>query len=173
MVTERLAGKRRDSYGKLSGNLDSSQAQASRTSVQLELADLLEGMHVLEPEASWAKLTQAANRVGPDDSSTARSRCSTSRCGMPRRRQSISRCIGSLAGVATGYRLTRYLDHRHPPEEIYVVLSDGQWRQAGDPWHEPRIGGLVYNPPNFVHAMRSGERPLLALWFLWTGPYNS
>lgn len=24
----------------------------------------------------------------------------------------------------------RYPDHRHPPEEIYVVLSDGQWRQA-------------------------------------------
>jgi hypothetical protein len=23
-------------------------------------------------------------------------------------------------------------------------------------------------PPNIVHAMRSTERPLLALWFLWT-----
>jgi quercetin dioxygenase-like cupin family protein len=63
---------------------------------------------------------------------------------------------------------TRYPDHRHPPEEIYVVLSDGQWRQESDPWHEPGIGGLVYNPPNIVHAMRSAERPLLALWFLWT-----
>ncbi len=64
---------------------------------------------------------------------------------------------------------TRYPDHRHPPEEIYVVLSDGEWRQANDPWHEPGIGSLVYNPPNIVHAMRSAERPLLALWFLWTG----
>jgi hypothetical protein len=63
----------------------------------------------------------------------------------------------------------RYPDHRHPPEEIYVVLSDGQWRQASDPWHEPGIGGLVYNPPGIVHAMRSTERPLLAVWFLWTG----
>jgi uncharacterized protein involved in type VI secretion and phage assembly len=62
----------------------------------------------------------------------------------------------------------RYPDHRHPPEEIYVVLSDGQWRHASDPWHDPGIGGLVYNPPNVVHAMRSTERPLLALWFLWT-----
>ena len=67
----------------------------------------------------------------------------------------------------------RYPDHRHPPEEIYVVLSDGQWRQASDPWHEPGIGGLVYNPPNVVHAMRSTERPLLALWFLWTGQISS
>jgi quercetin dioxygenase-like cupin family protein len=63
----------------------------------------------------------------------------------------------------------RYPDHQHPPEEIYVVLSDGQWRQASDPWHAPGIGGLVYNPPNIVHAMRSAQQPLLALWFLWTG----
>jgi hypothetical protein len=71
-------------------------------------------------------------------------------------------------GVSLMAPHTRYPDHRHPPEEIYVVLSDGQWRQASDPWHEPGIGGLVYNPPNVVHAMRSTERPLLALWFLWT-----
>jgi quercetin dioxygenase-like cupin family protein len=68
---------------------------------------------------------------------------------------------------------TQYPDHRHPPEEIYVVLSGGQWRQGIDPWHEPGIGGLVYNPPNVLHAMRSAEWPLLALWFLWTGPNNS
>jgi quercetin dioxygenase-like cupin family protein len=71
-------------------------------------------------------------------------------------------------GVSLLAPQTRYPDHRHPPEEIYVVLSDGQWRQAGDPWHEPGIGGLVYNPPNVVHAMRSAEMPLLAVWFLWT-----
>jgi quercetin dioxygenase-like cupin family protein len=67
----------------------------------------------------------------------------------------------------------QYPDHRHPPEEVYVVLSGGQWRQERDPWHEPGIGGLVYNPPNVVHAMRSMELPLLALWFLWTEPNNS
>ena len=64
---------------------------------------------------------------------------------------------------------TQYPDHRHPPEEIYIVLSGGQWRQGSNPWHEPGIGGLVYNPPNIVHAMRATERPLLALWFLWIG----
>jgi hypothetical protein len=73
-------------------------------------------------------------------------------------------------GVSLMAPHTQYPDHRHPPEEIYIVLSDGQWRQASDPWHEPGIGGVVYNPPNVVHAMRSAEQPLLALWFLWTGP---
>jgi hypothetical protein len=64
---------------------------------------------------------------------------------------------------------TRYPDHRHPPEEVYVVLSDGEWRQGSGGWHAPGIGGLVYNSPNIVHAMRSGEQPLLAIWLLWTG----
>jgi quercetin dioxygenase-like cupin family protein len=73
-------------------------------------------------------------------------------------------------GVSLMAPHTRYPDHRHPPEEIYVVLSSGLWRQADRPWHEPGIGGLVYNPPNIVHAMRAREWPLLALWFLWTEP---
>ncbi len=78
-----------------------------------------------------------------------------------------------LIGVSLMAPHTRYPDHHHPPEEIYVVLSTGEWRQTNDPWHEPGIGGLVYNPPNIVHAMRSAEQPLLALWFLWTAPNNA
>jgi quercetin dioxygenase-like cupin family protein len=76
-------------------------------------------------------------------------------------------------GVSLMAPHTRYPDHHHPPEEIYVVLSSGHWRQASKPWHEPGIGGLVYNPPNIVHAMRSAEQPLLALWFLWIEQANS
>jgi quercetin dioxygenase-like cupin family protein len=76
-------------------------------------------------------------------------------------------------GVSLMAPHTLYPDHHHPPEEIYVVLSGGQWRQASNPWHEPGSGGLVYNPPSIVHAMRSTELPLLALWFLWTGQHNA
>ena len=75
-----------------------------------------------------------------------------------------------LIGVSLMAPNTRYPDHHHPPEEIYVVLSNGEWRQSNDPWHQPGLGGLVYNPPNIVHAMQSAEQPLLALWFLWTAP---
>ena len=63
----------------------------------------------------------------------------------------------------------QYPDHRHPPEEIYLVLSPGQWRQKDGPWRAPGIGGLVYNSPDIVHAMRAAETPLLALWCLWLG----
>lgn len=60
-------------------------------------------------------------------------------------------------------------DHQHPPEEVYIALSQGEWRQNADPWVEPGIGGLIYNPPNIVHAMRSGREPFLAVWCLPLG----
>lgn len=60
----------------------------------------------------------------------------------------------------------QYPDHQHPPAEVYVVMSDGEWRQEDGPWHRPGRGGLVFNPPNIVHAMRAGDTPLLAIWCL-------
>lgn len=63
---------------------------------------------------------------------------------------------------------TRYPDHRHAPEETYLVLSQGEFRQADGEWFEPGIGGSFYNPPDILHAMRSGDTPLLALWALWS-----
>jgi hypothetical protein len=62
-----------------------------------------------------------------------------------------------------------YPDHDHAPEEVYVALSPGAWRQNAGPWVEPGIGGLVYNPHGIRHAMRSGAEPLLAAWCLWVG----
>ncbi|MBI2719296.1 MAG: transcriptional regulator [Rhizobiales bacterium] len=63
----------------------------------------------------------------------------------------------------------RYPDHAHPPEEVYVSLAGGAWRNEIEDWHEPGQGGLVYNPPGIVHAMRTDEQPLLAVWCLWAG----
>ncbi len=59
-----------------------------------------------------------------------------------------------------------YPNHRHPPEEVYIALSRGHWRQDDDPWVEPGIGGLIHNPANIIHAMRSGSQPLFAIWCL-------
>ena len=60
----------------------------------------------------------------------------------------------------------RYPDHTHPPEELYLVLSDGAFRNAETEWRRPGAGGLFHNPPGIVHAMRSGDGPLLAIWML-------
>lgn len=59
-----------------------------------------------------------------------------------------------------------YPDHDHAPEEVYIALSGGEWWNADMPWTEPGAGGIIYNPPGIRHAMRAGEGPLLALWFL-------
>ena len=59
-----------------------------------------------------------------------------------------------------------YPDHDHPPEEVYIALSPGEWWNAAMDWTEPGPGGIIYNPPGILHAMRSHAQPFLALWFL-------
>lgn len=59
-----------------------------------------------------------------------------------------------------------YVDHDHPPEEVYLSLSPGEWWNADMDWTDPDTTGLIYNPPGIRHAMRSGAKPFLALWFL-------
>lgn len=60
----------------------------------------------------------------------------------------------------------RYPDHDHAPEEVYVVMSDGAFRQADDAWFVPGVGGSFYNRPGIRHVMRAHDAPLLAFWVL-------
>lgn len=59
-----------------------------------------------------------------------------------------------------------YVDHDHPPEEVYLSLAPGEWWNAEMDWTDPGDRGVIYNPPGIRHAMRSGAGPFLALWFL-------
>lgn len=63
----------------------------------------------------------------------------------------------------------RYPDHRHHPEEVYVSLAGGAWWNANMDWTMPGPGGLIYNEPNILHAMKTDAQPLLAIWCLWVG----
>lgn len=60
----------------------------------------------------------------------------------------------------------RYPDHDHAPEETYLVLSEGEFMHGDSGWFSPGVGGSFYNPPGIRHAMRSGDKPLFALWAL-------
>ena len=62
---------------------------------------------------------------------------------------------------------THYPIHSHPPEELYVVMTDGEWYRDERQWYCPGVGGVVYHPPNMTHAMRSLDAPLLAVWCLY------
>jgi hypothetical protein len=64
----------------------------------------------------------------------------------------------------------RYTDHSHAPEETYLVLSDGAFRQGDGDWFTPGVGGSLYNTPFITHAMRSAGTPLFAFWALWVQP---
>jgi len=79
----------------------------------------------------------------------------------------LEECPKVRIGVSLLAPAVRYPDHRHPPEEVYVPLSPGAWRQEDGPWREPGLDGVVYNPPNILHAMRAASVPLLATWCLW------
>lgn len=73
-------------------------------------------------------------------------------------------------GVSLLAPQVRYTDHAHAPEETYLVLSDGAFRQGDADWFTPGIGGSFYNTPFIVHAMRSTDTPLFAFWALWVQP---
>lgn len=60
----------------------------------------------------------------------------------------------------------RYPDHSHPPEEVYLVMSEGEFRQEEGAWFAPGIGGSFYNRRRIRHAMRSVNSPLFAFWVL-------
>ncbi len=64
----------------------------------------------------------------------------------------------------------RYPDHEHAPEEVYLVLSEGEFRQGEGEWFAPGLGGSFYNEPGIRHAMRSVDTPLLAFWALLAKP---
>ena len=123
-----------------------------------EVTPLAEAFAALEPQLAWVRRPGSeahgaafrdghanAGLVGPS--------------GLERR----SDVLVGTSLVAPG---VRYIDHRHPPEEIYIVMSGGEWYREDRGWHAPGAGGIVYNPPNVMHAMRAGPEPLLALWLL-------
>ncbi|WP_183609387.1 MULTISPECIES: dimethylsulfoniopropionate lyase [Rhizobium] len=64
----------------------------------------------------------------------------------------------------------RYPDHDHAPEEVYLVLSKGEFQQGDGVWFSPGVGGSFYNVPGIKHAMRSVDTPLFAFWVLLAEP---
>ncbi len=62
---------------------------------------------------------------------------------------------------------TLYPAHRHEAEEIYLPLSGAaDWRQGDAIWRKRPPGTLIHHCSEEIHAMRTGDEPLLAL-YLW------
>ncbi len=61
-----------------------------------------------------------------------------------------------------------YPAHFHPAVELYYVLSGtAEWSLAGKSTrHQP--GSFILHPSNAIHAMKTGDTPLLAM-YTWSG----
>ena len=123
-----------------------------------EVAPLAEAFAALEPELTWVRRpdSEAHGETFRDGHANA---WLVGPAGLERR----SDVLVGASLLAPGIR---YIDHQHPPEEIYIVMSGGDWYREDRGWHAPGVGGIVHNPSDAVHAMRAGPEPLLALWLL-------
>ncbi len=122
-------------------------------------ARLAEALDQLAPSLAWSR-RPGAEAAGTDFAAGHANAVVVGPTGLERRQD-------VRVGISVMAPHIQYPDHRHPPEEVYVVLSPGAWRQGEGPWFEPGVGGIVHNPPDIVHAMKSGAAPLLAVWCLW------
>lgn len=141
------------------GHLAEAFAEAGKGSSKVR--DVAVALAELEPALTWAR--RASSEAQDTAFHEGHANALIVGAGANEDRSDIRIGVSLLAPHVT------YPDHQHPPEEVYSVLSAGEWRRAGVDWFSPGIGGIVYNTPGVVHAMRSGSKPLLATWCLWLG----
>lgn len=61
-----------------------------------------------------------------------------------------------------------YRDHFHPAPELYWPLTGGTlWRRDPGGFEAKPAGTLIWHRPNQIHAMKTSDQPLLAVWS-WT-----
>lgn len=134
------------------------QALSDFQSAKPELGPVRVGIRKLLPYANWIKRKAAP---GQDDDFVDRH----SHAVLLGPNMAID-CESITIGVAIMEPWVTYPFHQHPPEEFYLVLSEGWWYREGNGWWSPGIGGIVHNEPSVVHSMKSDDRPLLAVWGL-------
>jgi quercetin dioxygenase-like cupin family protein len=123
------------------------------------LATMLACFLEIEHRLSWTTRTKHDGSAGPNFASGHANAMVAGPGGLEDRKD-------LWLGVTLMAPHIRYPDHFHAPEETYLVLSEGEFRQGEGPWFSPGVGGSFYNPPNIKHAMRSHSTPLLAFWAL-------
>ena len=79
------------------------------------------------------------------------------------------RCAHLSSGLLLLGPGVHYPGHHHPAEEIYVPLAGtAEWQRGCEPWTRRPPGTIVLHPSDAIHAMRTGQEPMLAL-YLWRG----
>lgn len=142
--------------GFLEGHLSEALGAAPRT--HGDLVSILNALSTLLPHVTWV------NRQARADQDSAF--VDRHRHGMIVGPGGLFECSTLTLGLVLMMPETCYPYHQHPPAEFYLVLSPGEWYREDVGWWSPGAGGLVFNSPSCVHAMKSPGVPLLALWGL-------
>ncbi|MEW9616177.1 dimethylsulfonioproprionate lyase family protein [Shinella sp. S4-D37] len=130
---------------------------------QATLRTLVDAFVSLEPQLSWRRRSTWDAATASDNFHDGHGNCMIIGPGGFENRSDLGLGVSLLAPNV------RYPDHDHAPEETYLVLSEGLFRQGDGNWFSPGVGGSFHNVPMIRHAMRSGGKPLLAFWALWMG----
>jgi hypothetical protein len=123
------------------------------------LARIADAFAALEPHLTWARRTSVDHTASANFNDGHANAMIVGPNGFESRED-------VWIGVSLLAPHVRYPDHHHAPEEVYLVLSKGKFRQGENEWFEPGIGGSFYNTPNIKHAMASADAPLFAVWCL-------
>ncbi|WHO75323.1 dimethylsulfoniopropionate lyase [Rhizobium sp. BT03] len=134
-------------------------ALAVDTSYDPSLAQLIEAFKGIEPMLEWRRRTKYDDSPS-DNFADGHANAMIIGPGGLEERSDL------WLGVTLMAPHVRYPDHDHAPEEVYLVLSEGEFRQGEENWFSPGIGGSFYNVPGIKHAMRSVDTPLFAFWAL-------
>jgi hypothetical protein len=61
-----------------------------------------------------------------------------------------------------------YKDHYHPAPELYWPLTGpSDWKKGAGGFETREAGVTIWHPPLRIHATKTGDQPLLAVW-AWT-----
>ncbi|NKJ71140.1 transcriptional regulator [Rhizobium leguminosarum bv. viciae] len=123
------------------------------------LTRLIEGFKGIEPMLEWARRTKY-DHTASDNFVDGHANAMIIGPGGLEERSDL------WFGVTLMAPHVRYTDHDHAPEEVYLVLSEGEFQQGEGDWFSPGVGGSFYNIPGIRHAMRSLDTPLFAFWIL-------
>lgn len=138
---------------------DCLEAAMSRELPDSDLAALMAAFRALEPALVWRPRGDTTGTASANFADGHANAMVIGPGGLEERRDVWIGCSLLCPHV-------RYPDHDHAPEEIYLVLSPGEFRQDDGAWFAPGVGGSFYNRPNIKHAMRALDAPLFAFWLL-------
>lgn len=125
------------------------------------IRDLADALAAIEPRLAWYR-SASAREAGPDFLDGHANAVVLGDEGL----EPAGAVAVGISLVAPGILYPR---HRHAPEEVYVVLSEGSWMASDGPFRRRGPGDLAHTPPGAWHAMRAGTVPLLAIWCLSPG----